>query len=98
MLTRTMTNVPTPQLQKLWSNMTDSLRLEYENTIQQDPDADAVMERVRGVLTAIARLVGCTPASAGESPKWALIVQNMADIRKNLNQLLKWKKLYNAMY
>lgn len=26
--------------------MIESLRLEYENTIQQHPDADAVMERV----------------------------------------------------
>jgi hypothetical protein len=55
-----MANVPTPEFQKLCSNLTKSLRLEYENAIQH-PDADAVMERVRGVLTAIARLAGRTP-------------------------------------
>jgi hypothetical protein len=58
--------------------------LEYENTIQNHPDADAFMERVYGVLTAIARLAGGTPASVGESPKWILIIQNMADTRKGL--------------
>jgi hypothetical protein len=30
--------------------------MEYENTIQQHPDADVVMELARGVLIAIARL------------------------------------------
>jgi hypothetical protein len=65
-----MANVPTQEFQKLWSNLTESLRLEYENTIKQHPDTDAVMERVRGVLTAIALLTGCTPASVTESPKW----------------------------
>jgi hypothetical protein len=43
-----MANVPTPEYQKLWSNLIESLRLEYENAIQQNPDADAVIERVPG--------------------------------------------------
>jgi hypothetical protein len=64
-----MAKLPTPKFQKLWSNLTESLRLEYESTIQQHPEADAVMERVCGVLTAIARLVECSPASVGERPK-----------------------------
>jgi hypothetical protein len=46
-----MANVHTPEFQKLWSNLIESLRLEYENTVQQHPDSDAVMELVRGVLT-----------------------------------------------
>jgi hypothetical protein len=83
-----MANVTTLEFQKLWSNLIESLRLEHENTAQQHPDADAVMELVRGVLTAIVRLAGYTPASVGESPKWTLIVQNMADTRRNLHQLL----------
>jgi hypothetical protein len=75
----------------------ESLRLEYENAIQQHPDANAAMERVRGVLTAIARLAGRTPASVGRSPKWTLIVQNMADTRRNLHQLLKGKQLCSVL-
>jgi hypothetical protein len=91
-----MVNVPTPEFQKLWSNLIESLRLEYENFIQH-PDCDSVMERVSGVLTAIAHIAGCTPASAGESPKWALIVHNMGGSR-GLRQLLKVKQLYSALY
>jgi hypothetical protein len=61
MVTCTTANVPTPELQKLWSTLLESLRLEHEDTVQQQrPDADAVMERVGGVLTANARLEGCT--------------------------------------
>jgi hypothetical protein len=50
----------------------DQLSLEYENTIQQHPNADAVMEHVHRVFTAIASLAGYTPASVSESPKWIL--------------------------
>jgi hypothetical protein len=55
------------------------------------------MECVRGVLIAIAHLVGCTPASVSESLNWTLIVQNMGDTWRNLNQLLKGKQLYSAL-
>jgi hypothetical protein len=48
-VTGIMANVPTSEFQNLWSNMTESLRLEYKNTIQH-PGTDAVMEHVRGVL------------------------------------------------
>jgi hypothetical protein len=72
--------------------------LEYRDTTQHHPDAEAVMELVRGVLIAIARLAECTPASAGEIPKWSLIVQNMAEIMRNLYQFLKGKQLYSALY
>jgi hypothetical protein len=77
--------VPTPEFQKLRSNVTESLRLEYENTIQQHHDTGVLMEPVCGVDAAIARLAGCAPASVGESPKYTLIVQNMADTRRYLN-------------
>jgi hypothetical protein len=76
----------------------DQLRVEYENTIQQQPDADALMERVCGVLTAIVRLARCTSASVGESPKWILISRNMAGTRRDLHQHLKGKKLYSTLY
>jgi hypothetical protein len=66
---RMMANVPTPEFQKLWTNLIECPRLEYENTIHQQPDADAVIERVRGVLTVIIRLARCTPASVGGSTK-----------------------------
>jgi hypothetical protein len=92
-----MANMLTPEFQKLWSNLIKSLKLEYENTIQHI-DADAVMEHVLEVLRAIARLAGCTPASVGESPKWTVIVQNMADTSGNLHQLLKGKQLNRALY
>jgi hypothetical protein len=69
-----MTDVTIPEFQKLCSNQIDSLRLEYGDAIRQHPDAEAVVERVRGVLIASARLAGCTPASVGESPKWTVIV------------------------
>lgn len=58
MVARTMANEPTPEFQKLWSNLTEPLRLQYENTIQH-PDANSVIEHVCGVLTAIACLAGC---------------------------------------
>jgi dsRNA-specific ribonuclease len=58
-----MANVPTPGFQKLWSNETEALRLEYGDTTQQHPDAGAVVERVCEVLAAIARLAGGTPAT-----------------------------------
>jgi hypothetical protein len=51
-----MASVPTSEFQKLWLKLTESVRLEYENTIQQHPDANAVMERACGVFAAIARL------------------------------------------
>jgi hypothetical protein len=56
-----MANVSTSEFQKIWSNLIESLRLENENTMQQNPDADAVMEGVHGVLTTIALLAECTP-------------------------------------
>jgi hypothetical protein len=59
-----MANVPTPELQKLWSNLTESLSLKYENIIQQHPEADVVMELVRGVVVT-ARLAGSIRASIG---------------------------------
>jgi hypothetical protein len=92
-----MANVSTPGFQNLWPKLIVTLRLEYENSIQQHPDTDVVMERVRGVLASIPRLAGCTPASVGESPKWTLIVQNMADIRRNIHQFLKEKQLHSAL-
>jgi hypothetical protein len=54
------------KFQKLWSNLIEFRRFEYEDTEQQHPIADTVMERVHGVLTAIARLEGRTPASLGK--------------------------------
>jgi hypothetical protein len=48
--------------------------LEYEDTVQQYPAVDALIERVRAVLTVIDGLAGHAPASV-ESPKWALIVK-----------------------
>jgi hypothetical protein len=56
------------------------------------------MERVRGALIAVARLAGGTPASVGETPKWTLIFQYMAETRRNLHQLVKGKQLYKALY
>jgi hypothetical protein len=56
-----MANVSTPEFLNMWSNLIQSLKLEYENTVQQNPDTDAVMECVCGVLVAIARLAECTP-------------------------------------
>jgi hypothetical protein len=56
------------------------------------------MEHVRRVLIAIAHLDGCTHASVSESPKWTLIVQNVADTRRNLHQPLKGKQLCSALY
>jgi hypothetical protein len=56
------------------------------------------MERVRGIYIAIARLARCTSASVGESRKWTLIVQNVAETRRNLHQLLKGKQLYSALF
>jgi hypothetical protein len=41
-------NVSKPKVQKIWSHLTESLRLGNENTMQQNPDADAVMECVCG--------------------------------------------------
>jgi hypothetical protein len=56
------------------------------------------MESVRKVIIAIVRLAECTPASVGESPKWILIVQNIAETRRNFHQFLKGKQLYSALY
>jgi hypothetical protein len=54
--------------------------------------------RMRGIFIVIASIAGCTSASVVKSPKWYLIVQNMADIRRNLHRFLKGKQLYNALY
>jgi hypothetical protein len=64
-----MANIPTPEFQKLWSNLIESLRLEYENTVQQHPN-NAVMNLVCGVLTHVAHLAQCILVSVGKSPKW----------------------------
>jgi hypothetical protein len=93
-----MVNVPTPEFQKLWSNLIGSLRLEYENTIPQHPDADAVTERVCGALIVIPRLAGCTPASVGASSKWTLFAQNMAVTRRDLHQFLQRKAVVQRLY
>jgi hypothetical protein len=61
----TMASVPTLDFQNLWSNLTESLRLEYKNTVQH-ADTDAVMVYVREVLNPIAHLAGCTPASVSK--------------------------------
>jgi hypothetical protein len=57
-----MVNATTSEFQKLCPNEIESLRLEYGDTIQQYSDAEAVTDRVRGVLIATACLAGCTPA------------------------------------
>jgi 2C-methyl-D-erythritol 2,4-cyclodiphosphate synthase len=77
-ITRATANVRIPGYKKLWWNLTESLRLKYENTLQQHSDADVLMERVRKVITAIASLADYTPVSVSESPKWIVIFQNMA--------------------
>jgi hypothetical protein len=53
-VTRTMANVPSPEYQKLWSNLIN-LSLEYGDTIQQHPHAEALMVCVRRVLIGIVR-------------------------------------------
>jgi hypothetical protein len=73
-----------------------NLRLEYEHTIEEHLDADAVMEHVRGILITAARLAGYTTASVDEIPKRTLIFQNVAEARRNLHQLLKVKQLYET--
>jgi hypothetical protein len=55
-VTRIVANVPTPEFQKFSSKLIESLKRENENITQQDPDTDALMERVRGIFTAIAGL------------------------------------------
>jgi hypothetical protein len=52
-----MVNVCIPEFQKLWSNLIESLRLDYENTTQKCPEANAVMVFVLVELTAIELLV-----------------------------------------
>jgi hypothetical protein len=76
-----MANVPTPEFQKLRSNLVESLRLVKENTIQH-PDADAVREYISGILAATTCVAGCTPESVGGSPRWTLNVQNMKDTKE----------------
>jgi hypothetical protein len=49
-VTSIMANVPTLENQKLFSDLIKSLRFEYENIIQQYPDADAVIECTCGIL------------------------------------------------
>jgi hypothetical protein len=78
-----MANVPTPEFQKLWSNLIKPLRLEYENTIQQHSDANSVTEHVCGVLTAIACLAGCTPISVSKSAK-------LTQTNKQTNKQTPW--------
>jgi hypothetical protein len=96
-VTLNMANVPTSRFRKFWSNQIKSLRFEHRATIQH-PHLDAAMERVREVLVATAHIAGCTSSSVGGSPKWTLIVQNMAGTRRNLHQLLKGKQLFGALY
>jgi hypothetical protein len=93
-----MVNVSTSQFQQFCSYQIESLRLEYKDITEQDPDVESVVVRVRRVLTSIARLAGSTPASVGESPKWAAIFQNMVDTRRKLRHILKGKLLYSALY
>jgi hypothetical protein len=45
----------------------------------------------------IARLVGYISESVSESPKWTVIIRNMADTRRTLHQLLKGKQLYSSL-
>jgi hypothetical protein len=97
-VTHSMANVPSPEFQKLWPNVIESLRLEYGDTTQQYLNTEVVMERVCWVLIAIACLAECTPASVGESSKWTLIILNMVDTRRNLRQLLKGRQLCSALY
>jgi hypothetical protein len=54
-------NVSTSEFQKIWSNLIEYLRLENENTMQQNSDADAVMVGVHRALTTTALLAECTP-------------------------------------
>jgi hypothetical protein len=55
------------------------------------------MKCVQRALTTIAHLVGCTPASEAESPKWTPIVQNIVDTCRTLHQLLKGKQLSSTL-
>jgi hypothetical protein len=61
--------VSTPEYQKLLTTIIDSLRLECRNTMQQYPDADAVMERICEEFPAIAFLERCDQALGGDSHK-----------------------------
>jgi hypothetical protein len=91
-----MANVPAPDFQKIWSNHIASLRREYKDAIQQYPDAGGVMTRVHVLLIDIIHLLGCTPATVGESPQRTNVL-NDAETSRN-HELLKGKLLYGALH
>jgi hypothetical protein len=74
------------------------LRSEYGDIVQEFPDAKPVIKQVDKVFQDIVCLVGCTPASVGESEDWQRVFNNAQIDRESYCNVLKGKQLFSVLY
>jgi hypothetical protein len=74
------------------------LNSEYKAIISTYPDASSSMQRLLKVLRDIEHLVSYTPASVGESKKWAEIISSAEENQKNCCEALRGKTLFSTLY
>jgi hypothetical protein len=84
-----MAGVPVPAYQKFWVDKRASLKTAYKSLSATHPDAVPFMHQLFQVLCDIEDIAGLTPASVGESKKWAAIV-NLAEENHELLSSSAW--------
>jgi hypothetical protein len=93
-----MAGVRVPAYQQFWTDQRLSLKAEYSEIVGKHPDAAVAIKQVFQVLCDIEDLASFTPASVGESGKWAAIVRSAEDNRESFCKALRGKPLFSALY
>jgi hypothetical protein len=90
-----MGEVPVPGYKTFCINKRSTLKSEHQTLLQQYPDADAQLKQLFKVLGVIDGVAGHTPASAGETAEWAVIVNAVEENGANYCKALHGKTLFS---
>jgi hypothetical protein len=93
-----MADNPVPGYQTFWTDTCNKLKSEYQQLIEQFPDADAQLKQLFKVIRDIEEMARDTPAPVDESEQWSSIVSTGEENRQNFCRVLNGKNLFNALY
>jgi hypothetical protein len=92
-----MAGVPVPTYRQFCTDKQSSLTSEYKTIIVTYSDAASSMQQLFKMLCDIEDLASYTPASVGESEKWAIIISSAEEARANYCRVLWGKTLFSAL-
>jgi hypothetical protein len=93
-----MADIPVPGYQVFWMDTYRKLMSEYQQLIEQFPDADAQLKQLLKVICDIEEMARHAPASVSESEEWSSIFSTAEENRQNFCKVLAGKSLYSALY